>query len=297
MINHNVLCSQCGEQASIYFSAKDYNRKISSEKFHYYRCRSCSFVFLFPIPINLKEYYPDEYHLMPSSEKEFCNLDLEQEKIELIQTMIPKGHILEIGPSVGGFLHVAKKAGFDVQAIEMDERCCQFIQKQLQIPVIQSDDPIAALGKAPQCDVIAMWHVIEHLPDPWTTLEAISKKLPTGGFLAIAAPNPNALQFQLLRRYWAHVDAPRHLGLIPLKLLTKRLETLGMSLRLVTTNDLCAKTLNLFGWQRSLANFSDYFWMKKALTFSGRIISKFLHGLESQNYWGSTYTAIFEKKS
>ena len=60
-----------------------------------------------------------------------------------------------------------------------------------------------------------MWHVIEHLRRPWEVIERAAANLQDGGVLAIATPNPRALQFKLLRRRWAHLDAPRHLFLIP----------------------------------------------------------------------------------
>jgi len=38
-------------------------------------------------------------------------------------------------------------------------------------------------------DVITLWHVIEHLPNPWEILDAVYASLKPGGVLALASPN------------------------------------------------------------------------------------------------------------
>jgi 2-polyprenyl-3-methyl-5-hydroxy-6-metoxy-1,4-benzoquinol methylase len=36
-------------------------------------------------------------------------------------------------------------------------------------------------------DVIALWHVLEHLINPWSTLHELAGKLQPGGIIVIAA--------------------------------------------------------------------------------------------------------------
>ena len=60
-----------------------------------------------------------------------------------------------------------------------------------------------------------MFQIIEHLIDPWDTLQAAAESLLPGGVLVVATPNPGAFQFRFLRGRWTHVDAPRHTALIP----------------------------------------------------------------------------------
>ena len=38
-------------------------------------------------------------------------------------------------------------------------------------------------------DAVVIWHVLEHLPDPQATLEAVGEILKPGGVLVIAVPN------------------------------------------------------------------------------------------------------------
>jgi SAM-dependent methyltransferase len=60
-------------------------------------------------------------------------------------------------------------------------------------------------------DVITLWHVLEHLPDPVQTIEECRRILKPGGLFVIALPNFDSLQARLSGKYWFHLDIPNHL--------------------------------------------------------------------------------------
>ena len=276
-------CPYCNTESRLYFQSKDYNRNITQEIFDHYRCSQCGLIFIMPVPVNLADYYPESYHFVPeSSEHLEEGSKPEHYKIEIVQGFVDNGRLLEIGPSYGSFAYLAKKAGFEVEAIEMNARCCQFLNKVIGVNAINSDDPIAILGQMKPYDVIALWHVIEHLPDPWTILNAICASLKPGGIVVLATPNPSSFQFNIMGYRWPHVDAPRHLILIPMRLLAKRLEALGMKAELITTTDQGSIGWNLFGWEFFFANFSSQLYLKKVL-------------IEKIEGKGSAYTMVFRK--
>jgi 2-polyprenyl-3-methyl-5-hydroxy-6-metoxy-1,4-benzoquinol methylase len=204
---------------------------------------------------------------------------------------------LEIGPAYGSFIYLAKEAGFNAEAIEMDPNCCRFISEAIGVKAIQSNDPSVALKGVENYDVIALWHVIEHLPDPWKTLEAISKKLQPGGILVIAAPNPEAFQFRVLGRFWPHVDAPRHLKLIPLSLLDREMLSLELKPVWSTTTDKGTLGWNTFGWMYFFTNFTNLRFIKTELAIIGRIMSIILGPIERMKGLGSAYTVVYQKET
>jgi len=213
-----IKCSYCQQSAKILFSSKDYNRRISTEIFTYYRCEKCELIFTSPIPSNLGDYYPNDYYPTFLKNDNFESIFApEKYKLEIVQKFITKGRLLEIGPGGGGFTYLAKQSGFNVEAIEMSEDSCKFLRDIIQINVIQSNDIIQALMQRESYKVIALWHVLEHLIEPWKTLETISKKILPEGILVLALPNPEAFQFHLFGKFWPHLDAPRHIMLIPNK--------------------------------------------------------------------------------
>lgn len=291
-----ATCSYCGSESDIYFRSKDYNRKISDVVFDHYRCQKCNLIFISPVPENLGDYYPQAYYFVPESTAALdAGAVREHYKVEIIRRYLKQGRLLEIGPSLGCFIYLAKHSGFDTEAIEMDTRCSKFLNEVAGVPTVNSSDTCEALKMLRPFDVIAMWHVIEHLPDPWETLETISERLNPGGILVLAAPNPDAFQFHILGRYWPHVDAPRHLFLIPSKVLVEKMATLGMQVELVTTTDEGSLGWNEFGWEYFFSNLSSRPRVNRLLRMIGRTIAKVLSPLEKIEGKGSAYTMVFRK--
>jgi 2-polyprenyl-3-methyl-5-hydroxy-6-metoxy-1,4-benzoquinol methylase len=299
-----INCSLCQVEANFLFDAKDINRKISNESFSYHRCPKCQLVFLPQIPENLGDYY-DGYYQFPTLGEVAQTAHGERFKIEMVQKFAASGKLLEIGPSVGIFCYQAKQAGFEVDAIEMSPDCCEFLSKEIGINAVNSNNPPEAIKKMGTHDVIVLWHNIEHLPDPWACLDQVSQNLTPGGILLIATPNPNSLGFRILGSQWPHVDAPRHLNLIPLKTLIEFLKPRKLKPIMTTANDPGAQYWNRFSWQVYLMNrfnksgkiysqVSRKEWLFWAAL--GYIISLPLALLERNNLHGSAYTVIFRKE-
>jgi 2-polyprenyl-3-methyl-5-hydroxy-6-metoxy-1,4-benzoquinol methylase len=291
-------CPLCGADATLAFRAKDYNRRVTRESFNYHRCRACDLIFLWPIPHDLHRYYTDRYHVIPSSlEQLTAGAGQERYKIRLVKRFVPSGRLLEVGPGNGGFANIAKQEGFEVEAIEMDPGCCRFLEEVVGIRVTNASDvPRALLSLAP-FEVIALWHVIEHLPDPWATFAAAAEKLLPGGILVVAAPNPDSWQFRVMGRYWPHVDAPRHLELIPLNLLADRARACGLETALATTTDEGSLYWNRFGWEMALSNCFANRFAKIGMRMAGGAIGRIVSPIEGNEGRGSAYTVIFRKKT
>lgn len=292
------VCSYCQTESPLYFCSRDYNRKITHEKFDYYCCPQCKLIFISPIPDDLAYYYPEKYHSLPKSVEDLDAISKnENYKIEIVQRFLGKGRLLEIGPSYGGFTYLAKKAGYEVDAIEMDKNCCRFLNEVVGVNAINCNDSIEVLQHKAPYDVIALWHVIEHLSNPWPTLDAVCANLKLGGLIVLATPNPDAFQFKIMGRYWPHLDAPRHAIIIPMKLLTEKLESLGMKAELITTKDRGSNYLNVFGWKHFFRRRISHGNTRKALSKVGRLAAFILSPIERIEGKGSAYTIIFRKYS
>ncbi|MDA9767107.1 class I SAM-dependent methyltransferase, partial [Candidatus Thioglobus sp.] len=149
-------------------------------------------------------------------------------------------------------------------------------------------------------DVITFWHNIEHLLDPWKVLEEAAKKINPEGAILIAAPNPDSFSFRLLGRFWPHIDAPRHIHLIPESLLTAKMKDLGFDLVMKTTNDKGGRSWNRFSWQRIIINAvlpikSSSKTMQRVGFIIGWLLSIPVSIIENRNYNGSAYTVIYQK--
>lgn len=292
-----VACPNCKADSVEIFRTRDYNRRITRETFRYYRCSSCRSVFLHPVPGDLGKYYPSDYYSLPPTPREIASrAEPEKYKIELVREHKTGGRLLEIGPSWGSFCYHAKIAGFDVEAIEMSDDCCRFMNETIGVRAYQGEDIRGLLEEREPYDVVALWHVVEHLPNPWDVLHAVSGKLTSGGILVIAAPNPDAWQFRVQGRFWPHIDAPRHVQLIPSAVLSGRMERVGLRTVSITTKDPGSLGWNIFGWQFFLANLSGNHFVKIALRAMGTLIGHTLFPLEQREGRGSAYTAVFRKE-
>ena len=280
-----------------YLETRDLNRGASDVVFRYQRCPDCGLASLVNAPPDLGRYYDAGYHEIPASAAHLeRGAAHDSYKIDLVRQFATRGRLVEIGPGWGAFCLLAKRAGFEVEAIERDPRCCEFLQKELGVRAIRSDDPATALAQASTADAIVLWHVVEHLADPWAVLEAAARKLAPGGVLLIATPNPESFQLGLFGRYWTHVDAPRHLHLIPVRLLRSRMARLGLDAELATTTDPGSIGWNDFGWRFSLANLAPHRALKRPLRLAGRILGKVAGLVDNREGRGSAYTAVFRKR-
>jgi SAM-dependent methyltransferase len=291
----------CSGRSFFKFFSKDYNQRITNERFEHRECCDCGSIFLYEPPADLGIYYSDKYHaILPSRSEMNQVIKNEQYKIELVQSYAKiKNHsLLEIGPGNGGFVYLAQEAGFKVTAIEMDRNCCKFINETLGAVAIQSDHPADTLNKTNvgEFDVIAMWHVIEHIPDARTLIIEISKHVSPGGVCLFAAPNPKSLQFKIMGKFWPHLDAPRHVTLISPKAIDDILLPLGFKKILHTTSDKGGLSWNLFGWQFFLKSFMPRWKLKvileKIMVFIYTVAYKRREKKEGQ---GSAYTLIYKK--
>lgn len=299
-----VSCPFCGGAGGHTLYATDRNREISQQRFDYARCETCGTVFLVDVPEDLARYYEGDYsgyqfdaNGQPAWKSNETRLASASFRIGLVRDQVPSGHLIEIGSGTGAFASAARGAGFDVSAIEMDERCCRYLREREGINAICSDRPLEALASLPEARAAAMWHALEHLPNPAEVLESLARKLQPGGVLAIGAPNPRSLQFRLLGSRWAHLDAPRHLCLIPPEALVRRGAELGLRDVAITTNDPEGLEFNLFGWINALRRRPAVGETSRLVGYSAQAVSRTVAPLERTGRRGSTVTLVLRKEA
>ncbi len=253
-------------------------------------------VWLPEVPPDLAAYYTDDYHRLPEKEELAAEAASEAPRLDLVTRRIEPGRMIEIGPSHGAFAYAARRAGFEVTALEMDHLCCSYLREVVGVEAVETAQPGAVLPGLNASRAVVMWHVIEHLADPWGTLRAISTNLEPGGILALATPNPKSLQLGLFRSRWVHLDAPRHLTIIPLSALRDELGGLGMVLVDATARDPVGLDLNRLGWARSILRPPALRPDPRLAHTAGRALRAAFAPLEQRGLRGAAYTAVFRKR-
>jgi 2-polyprenyl-3-methyl-5-hydroxy-6-metoxy-1,4-benzoquinol methylase len=283
------------------FDAWDRNRETTRERFTYARCRTCGTVFLVDPPADLARYYADDYyHFGPDGEPAWKSDEPRMRgasyRVDLLRSHTEPGRLIEIGAGTGAFASAAQSAGFQVSAIEMSERCCSHLREREGIEAICSDRPLEAIASLAPARVVALWHVLEHLPNPAEVLACVTEKVEPGGVLAIAVPNPCSLQARVLRARWVHLDAPRHLCLMPPAALIARGGDLGMRCMTLSTNDPDGLECNFFGWVGALRRHPAVGSTPDLVSHCARAIERALAPLERSGSRGSAVTILMRKE-
>ena len=114
--------------------------------------------------------------------------------------------ILDVGSGQGAFLNLAKKAGLQTFAVELNEQAASISavrHRTLSKPLeeISPDD----LGG--EVDALTLFQVIEHVPNPIAFMTAAARLVGPGGFLVVSVPNRPGLRW--LNR-WDPANLPPH---------------------------------------------------------------------------------------
>lgn len=285
-------CPHCGNPSRWFISSSDVNRRLSADRFNYFRCAACRLTFLSPVPSDLFNYYQGGYQKIPKNLSELRVIaSKERYRLDSILKYKAGGKLLEIGPWMGIFSCNAKDAGFDVTTIEMDEGCVKFLGETLGVQAIQSQDPAASMDEMTQTfDVIAMWHCLEHMPRPWEILRSAAQRLAKGGILLVAIPDIESYDFQTLRERWLHLDAPRHLCFYTVSSLETACIQNGLSKLEITTCDRLSKILSWNAW-------ADVASRRLPIRGARRLLAHYLYSIAHRKSagHGSGLTGVFQK--
>ncbi len=288
-------CRRCGEPSRRAHVATDRNRAMSGDRFTYQRCIACGVVWLLEVPEDVASYYPTGYHDLPTAAELPRDAQAESFRLGLITDRVEPGRMVEIGPSNGVFAFAAQKRGFEVTGLEMDPGCCQHLVDVVGASAINTAEPEQALMTLPPSRAIVMWHVLEHVPDPWALITAVAQNLEPGGVFALATPNPGSVQYRVFRGQWVHLDAPRHLTLIPLATLRDEADECGLRLVHVTDRDPVGLNCDAMGWERSIASAPALRADPRFVHTIGKTLTALARPLERRGLRGSTYTAVLQK--
>lgn len=139
-----------------------------------------------------------------------------------------KGKLVDIGCGDGRFTAWMKALGWDVTGIEPDGLAARRAER-LGVPTIC--ETLEAADVLPAAyNVALMGHVIEHIDRPADALRKIHSMLKPGGYLVITTPNVESLGHRAFKRFWRHLDTPRHLLLFSMSSLCNLARTVGFEI-------------------------------------------------------------------
>lgn len=248
----NIICNFCGStKASKYLTVTDHRLNIPGE-WDLYKCTNCGLIFIWPQPDwnELSLHYPKEYHGYITSKSRLLNIfrkyGLAKRTKSIQNFKSSNGILLDIGCASGDFLEEFRnKTGWEVIGIEIIEDAVKVAQEK-KITIIKND-LISANLKENTYDVITLWDVLEHLPDPSAVLIECNRILKDDGLLVIKTPDPSGIEASMFGKYWVGYEAPQHLFIFPRNVLINFLEKTDFRIKKLsqTGSDYAAPLLSL----------------------------------------------------
>jgi SAM-dependent methyltransferase len=107
--------------------------------------------------------------------------------------------LLDLGAHVGKLIHMAAKAGWRAEGVELNPRTSAYAARATGLPVHRADlRDLQAEGR--RYGAVTLVDVLEHIPEPVGALRAVHGVLDDGGWVAVKVPHgPNQLMKERIR--------------------------------------------------------------------------------------------------
>jgi SAM-dependent methyltransferase len=165
--------------------------------------------------------YADYVGAEPVLRREFAR------SVDFIRTYRRDGKLLELGCAYGFFLMEAARH-FDVTGIELAAEAAEHGQRA-GLKVVQGTADEARLRQIGPVDVIVLFDVIEHLPEPRETLALCRRQLNPGGIMVITTGDFGSLVARLTGVKWRLMTPPQHLWFFTQESMRRLASSLGVT--------------------------------------------------------------------
>jgi len=256
-----VPCDYCGSEATEpYLTGRDRLCGLEGE-FHVVRCRECGLLRTNPQPVleDLPKAYPPDYEIHATSVESpdppagwlrwalvnYRNYPLGRRAPAPLRALLwpltaPRlgsryglpylpfegdGRLLDFGCGVGQYVARMRAAGWDAEGMDLVPEPVR-AGREAGLPLREGTLPGADLP-ADHYDVVTLWHVLEHVPQPKATLEACRRILRPGGRVVVVSPMSDSLPADWFGACWYGLDVPRHLTHFTQGTLARHLESAG----------------------------------------------------------------------
>jgi hypothetical protein len=196
----------------------------------YAPCLECGTLFQIPMPSfeQLGAFYPAHYHA--ATAHGVLARARHRARLRQLEPLLQDlGALLDYGCGNGAFLLWAagQNLGRPLFGYEIGtEREMQRLAGGA-VTIIRGR-PEHLLEVLPSCRLISMNHVIEHLPDPFTTIMALNASLVPGGSIQGQTPAADSRERRVFGKNWSGYHAPRHTVVFSRRGLGLMLERAGL---------------------------------------------------------------------
>ena len=206
-----MACLICGSEAFQFLFEKN-NCRIE-------KCSICDLVQVTNIPPmeQVEEGYDEDffekyYKDLESNQKRqrYVYLNFHNKVDQIEKRIIERGKILDVGCSFGFFMDVARQRGWTVAGIDVSKYAADYATQRLGL-LVENKTIMEAKFEEKSFDVITMWYVIEHLPNPKQVLRYLSNFMKDDGLLVMGTSNVDSYRARIQGKRWRIWIPPEHL--------------------------------------------------------------------------------------
>jgi 2-polyprenyl-3-methyl-5-hydroxy-6-metoxy-1,4-benzoquinol methylase len=207
------VCNLCG--------SRETRLQYEIERFHIVRCIQCDLVYVAEEigEDELVAYYGEAYYTGAQSQGYCDYIGRRKVRKDYFRSTIPMirrclavdaPRVLDVGCAAGFFLEVAREQGWQARGVELSAYAAEYARSQLGLDVVTGT---LAEAKFPfrSFDLITLWDVIEHLPNPSEVLTLVHDLLRPSGLVVISTGDISGATARLYGRRWGLLAPPGHL--------------------------------------------------------------------------------------
>ena len=217
---NTTKCPICNHETSSY-CAKD--------RANYFRCNFCGTIFQQPLPTldEMMDYANTEYSgglykdYLDANELKYATFEYRLDKV--MEAFRKQNHlgmsprILDVGCSNGRFIEVAIRNGIDAWGLELSENAIAAAAPDTRARIFHGDaNKIESMG-IEKFNIITAFDLIEHLFDPISFLNSLSKIVAKNGILVMTTPDASSFVRLAMGKNWSMLQPFQHTILLSRK--------------------------------------------------------------------------------
>jgi 2-polyprenyl-3-methyl-5-hydroxy-6-metoxy-1,4-benzoquinol methylase len=230
IVRKDIPCNLCGSDQHTPFCAENGLGLV--------QCQQCGLVYVNPRPDPAELYalYGETYfHNNDSGVVGYSNYIKDEanirrtsaKRLRLLERYIQPGRMLDVGCAVGFFIDEARKRGWQVEGMDVSAFAIDYASEHFGLDV--RNGTLTDLEfETGAYDLVTLWDVIEHVPDPKAYIQRTAELLRSGGVISLATPDVDSIPAKLAGRRWVGYKlSEEHIYYFSIKTLSHMLEEAG----------------------------------------------------------------------
>ena len=154
-------------------------------------------------------------------------------RVDIVRKFKIAGRVAELGCGIGETAIALCDAGFKVVAVDESPKAIGFLRAQFPAIEWHDESLVEFIREHPQSfDIVAMFHVLEHIPRPEYVMRLVDQALRPGGVVVIEVPDVSGGFARIKGRRWDYFHRA-HVNYFDTRSLEKLMRPFGFRRRLL----------------------------------------------------------------